>query len=226
MFTISCLLFCPASPKRICSYRKFFFSFIEDQSLSFKKKTTTKKKNKKKKTTNKQKTNTFLGRRQNIPRQLPPLKLNLLPLIPLKYSDPVTWVRPIHRVAYKNDYSSYFFISLPWWQISCVGLWLHTFWNHLGCVKRKNALNLRNMRRFKFITKTRLFKYIENFTSKNRKFSGKNSDIFHISAQNIDCGYSLEPPRRGGSNEYPQSMFLSRNKKNNVYPCKPQFYYK
>ena len=36
---------------------------------------------------------------------------------------------------------------------------------------------------------------------------------------------SLEPPRRGGSNEYPQSMFLSRNKKNNVYPCKPQFYY-
>ena len=31
--------------------------------------------------------------------------------------------------------------------------------------------------------------------------------ICHISAQNIDCGYSLEPPRRGGSNEYPQSMF-------------------
>ena len=31
--------------------------------------------------------------------------------------------------------------------------------------------------------------------------------FFLISAQNIDCGYSLEPPRRGGSNEYPQSMF-------------------
>ena len=31
--------------------------------------------------------------------------------------------------------------------------------------------------------------------------------IFLISAQNIDCGYSLEPPRRGGSIEYPQSMF-------------------
>ena len=31
--------------------------------------------------------------------------------------------------------------------------------------------------------------------------------IFLISAQNIDCGYSLEPPRRGGSNEYPQTMF-------------------
>ena len=56
-------------------------------------------------------------------------------------------------------------------------------------------------------------------------FRKKTSDIFHISAQNIDCGYSLEPPRRGGSNKYPQAMFLSRNKKNNVYPCKPQFYY-
>ena len=48
---------------------------------------------------------------------------------------------------------------------------------------------------------------------------------FYISAQNIDCGYSLEPPRQGGSNEYPQSMFLSKNKKHNVYPCKTQFYY-
>ena len=33
--------------------------------------------------------------------------------------------------------------------------------------------------------------------------------IYYLSyfAQNIDFGYSLEPPRRGGSNEYPQSMF-------------------
>ena len=62
---------------------------------------------------------------------------------------------------------------------------------------------------------------------KNWKFSDKKkkSEIFYIFAQNIDCGYALEPPRRGGSNAYPQSMFLSRNKKNNVYHCKPQFYY-
>ena len=60
------------------------------------------------------------------------------------------------------------------------------------------------------ITKTRLFKYVENFTTKNWKFSDKNSDIFHNFAQNIDCGYSLEPPRRGGSNEYPQSMFFEQ----------------
>ena len=37
---------------------------------------------------------------------------------------------------------------------------------------------------------------------------GLNGDL--KSDQNIDCGYSLEP--RGGSNEYPQFMFLRRNK--------------
>ena len=66
---------------------------------------------------------------------------------------------------------------------------------------------------------------LKTLQPKKGNFPIKNSDIFHISAQNIDCGYSLEPPRQGGSNEYPQSMFLSRNKKNNIYPCKPQFYY-
>ena len=38
---------------------------------------------------------------------------------------------------------------------------------------------------------------------KNETFQIKNSDIFQIYAQNIDCGYSLEPPRRAGYNEYP-----------------------
>ena len=31
--------------------------------------------------------------------------------------------------------------------------------------------------------------------------------FFLFLLQNIECGYSLEPPRRGGSNVYPQSMF-------------------
>ena len=74
--------------------------------------------------------------------------------------------------------------------------------------------------------RSRLFKYVDNVATKQIKgFQIKNSDIFHISAPNIDCGYSLEPPRRDGSNEYPQCMSLSRNKNNNEYHCKPQFYY-
>ena len=63
------------------------------------------------------------------------------------------------------------------------------------------------------------------YHQKMANFQIKSSDIFHISAQNKDCRFSLEPPRRGDSIEYPQSMFLSRSKKNNAYPCKPKFYY-
>ena len=57
------------------------------------------------------------------------------------------------------------------------------------------------------------------------KIFKKTVIFFLFLLKNINCGYSLEPPRRGGSNEYPQSMLLSRNEKNNVYPCKTQFYY-
>ena len=78
---------------------------------------------------------------------------------------------------------------------------------------------------FRYIYKHAYSNILKFLPPKYENFQMKNSDNFHISAQNIDCGDSLELPRRGGSNESPQSMFLSRNKKNNVYPCKPQFYY-
>ena len=58
---------------------------------------------------------------------------------------------------------------------------------------------------------------------KTEKSQIKISDIFHISAQNIDCGYLLEPSRQGGSNEYPQAMFLSGNKKHTVCCIKVGF---
>ena len=62
--------------------------------------------------------------------------------------------------------------------------------------------------------------YLKFYHQKTKIFR-KNPDIFHIS----DCGYTLDPPCQDSSNKYPQSLFLSRNEKNNVYPCKPQFYY-
>ena len=47
---------------------------------------------------------------------------------------------------------------------------------------------------------------------KKENFQIKNSDIFHVLAQNIDCGYLLELPHQGSSNKYPQSLFFfSRN---------------
>ena len=60
--------------------------------------------------------------------------------------------------------------------------------------------------------------YRNYFGNKNENFHWKKFDIFLIFAQNIDYGNTLEPPRRGGSNEYPQSMFWSKNKKNRYTP--------
>ena len=61
------------------------------------------------------------------------------------------------------------------------------------------------------ITKTYLYKFDPlkpHFYIVKLGFTGVYI-IFLISALKIDCGYSLEPPRRGGSNEYPQSMFYA-----------------
>ena len=54
---------------------------------------------------------------------------------------------------------------------------------------------------------TEIFKVL-----KNEKFQQKMFNIFLKFAQNTDCGYPLEPPRQGGSNEYPQYMSLSMGK--------------
>ena len=58
---------------------------------------------------------------------------------------------------------------------------------------------------------------------KNDNFQMKIFDIFLIFAQNIDCGYKLEPPQRGGSKEYLQSMFWSKNNKNIYTRVHPTF---
>ena len=58
------------------------------------------------------------------------------------------------------------------------------------------------------------------------KFSDKNSDTFHISGQNIDCGYSLEPSRRVGSHECSQFMFWTEIRKNMYVPVNPVLLYK
>ena len=44
-------------------------------------------------------------------------------------------------------------------------------------------------------------------------FQLKSTRVFLTSARKICCGYSLEVPHRGTSNEYPQHMFSCRNKK-------------
>ena len=80
--------------------------------------------------------------------------------------------------------------------------------------ERKNGTHYENLP----MQYTEIFEVV-----KNENFQLKIFDIFLIFAQNIDCGYTLEPPRRGGSNEYPQSMFWSKNKKNRYTPAYPSF---
>ena len=116
-------------------------------------------------------------------------------------------------------YHKYFFVKF---HFSEIALWTY------GSNVRKLPLNMCTRRRLKSSCVVRiktlcilgLRKHV--YSNILKILPPKNENF---SAQNKDCGYSLEPPRQGGSKEYLQSMFLSRNKKNNVYPCKPQFYY-
>ena len=62
------------------------------------------------------------------------------------------------------------------------------------------------------------------YRCENDIFQVKNHNIFvFFFLQTFIKGTLLETPHRGDSNEYPQSMFYSKNKKN-VYPCAPQVY--
>ena len=68
----------------------------------------------------------------------------------------------------------------------------------------------------------------------NRDFLTLEIEIFQLNyfgillivAQNINCGYTLEPPRRGGSNEYTQCICFSKNKINRNTPAYPFCYIK
>ena len=65
------------------------------------------------------------------------------------------------------------------------------------------------------ITKTRLYNFDPlkpHFYIVKLGFTGVYI-IFYYFAKNTDLGYSLGPPRQGGSNEYPQSMFWEKYEK-------------
>ena len=67
-------------------------------------------------------------------------------------------------------------------------------------------------------------KYIEfSDNVKIENLQQKIFDIFLIFAKNIVCGYMLELRHQACSNENPQSMFWSKNKKNMFTPANPSF---
>ena len=71
----------------------------------------------------------------------------------------------------------------------------------------KNKLTKTRLR-VNIISKTYLYNFDPlkpHFFTVKLGFTGVYILLFLL--KNIDCGYSLEPPPRGGSNKYPQSMF-------------------
>ena len=82
-------------------------------------------------------------------------------------------------------------------------------WYHnIPCFSLKRAGKKKKTKK-KHITKTYLYNFDPlkpHFYTVKLGFTGVYIILLFL-LKNIDCGYSLELPRRGGSNEYPQSMF-------------------
>ena len=157
--------------------------------------------------------------------------------IQLRLCGCTSWSWPLLFECNKN--SSLQALFTFWTKIKCAGwkFWQTTFWNIFFIFSRKQNSHYENKKGKRKVqgvpqsqtaalprpqkeeetdkskqAQIRLFKYTENFTTKKWKLSDKNSDIFHTFVQ------------RGGSNEYPQSIFWAEIK-TIMYPCKPQFYY-
>ena len=122
------------------------------------------------------------------------------------------------KILRKHTYSNIYKISPS----KTENFLIKKLWYFFRCISWTDSVEPR----FFNFTKIRLFKYeyAEKFRTKKGKYSDKkNPDLFHISAQNIDCGYSLEPPWRSGSNKYPQSMFWAEIRKIVYTPANPSF---
>ena len=112
---------------------------------------------------------------------------------------PYTGLLPICEISQWNTYD----------QKHCGETKQRAQWWHEARTQENQKIWPRWARPQTFITKTYLYNFDPlkpHFYIVKLGFTGVYI-IFHISAQNVDCGYSLDPPRRGGSNEYPQSMF-------------------
>ena len=76
------------------------------------------------------------------------------------------------------------------------------------------------------ITKTRPSNILQLFTVvKKDNFQMKKCDICLIVAQNIDCGYRLEPPYIEAVLTSTHNLCFRAKIRKNVYPCRLHFYY-
>ena len=114
----------------------------------------------------------------------------------------------LNQLKGENDHGKYFIISLHERMLpDPAGIKPATSWSSVRYTS--NCATKADWGSLVCITKTCLYNFDPlkpHFYIVKLGFTGVYI-IFLISAQNIDCGYWLEPPQWGSSNEYPQSMF-------------------
>ena len=91
--------------------------------------------------------------------------------------------------------------------------------------KLDNEQNCRYMWRWTSLRKHAYSKFIENFTNKNWKFSDKKLWYFSYFCSKHRLWVLVWIGSQRRFSRVSTISVLSRNKKNNVYPCKLQFYY-
>ena len=174
---------------RLFSWRRVFKNYREN-SISKRKKNNNKKKKKKKK----KKQFSIVSKRTVV--WIRPIQLIICFLFLFVSMSVIASVSLCHIVAF--PFQS-FPISVP--LEVCASCWWHFLDNFRSFLGNFNYI-------FHSITKTYLYNVDplkSTFIQYNWGLQG--IDYFLISAQKHRLWYSLEPPRRGGSNEYPQSMF-------------------
>ena len=115
-------------------------------------------------------------------------------------------VSPAFLQADQNLYWEHFGLSKKGCKISSCGQW--RLWSDY--MDAQADLRWAHMPEGMFFIKLQHFIWIPPGIF----FSPKVLIFFLFVHRNICCGYSLEAPCRGASNEYPQHMFLWTNKKN------------
>ena len=110
------------------------------------------------------------------------------------------------------EFSTYTNASFKWNRYTSRGTLSISFCPHPHPLSLKRSLvKVKNI----LITKTRLYNIAPlkpHFYIVKLGFTGVYI-ILRISAKNIDCGYSLEPPRRGGSNSTHNLCFEQKYEK-------------
>ena len=118
------------------------------------------------------------------------------PVIYVNYSHVVCQMPAKHHVlnmALTGLHTNFSF-KIPWWFSGCDHEIIYTSSTDENQLCSLPISSIRNC----ILISLRKHAYsniLKTLQPKKGNFPIKNSDIFHISAQNIDCGYSLEPPR-------------------------------